>query len=127
MILPARDDDVSHTYCALCRKVEMEGKGWGIVADEDILPGTFVMEYIGQRCLLHVHCPRASALIACCSCLPYFVRLPGASICSALRTLLQSPQFLHPLHFLHADAAVSAQHSALCQLACSGCMGLKRA
>jgi hypothetical protein len=25
----------------------MGAKGWGVVAAEDILPGTFVMEYIG--------------------------------------------------------------------------------
>ena len=26
----------------------MAEKGWGIVADEDIQPGAFVMEYIGK-------------------------------------------------------------------------------
>ena len=32
----------------------MEGKGWGILADEDIMPRTFVMEYIGvpSPCML---------------------------------------------------------------------------
>ena len=25
----------------------MEGKGWGVLADEDIMPRAFVMEYIG--------------------------------------------------------------------------------
>ena len=25
----------------------MEGKGWGVLADESIMPGAFVMEYIG--------------------------------------------------------------------------------
>lgn len=32
-----------------CRRIHMGEKGWGIVADEDILPGTFVMEYIGAK------------------------------------------------------------------------------
>ena len=31
----------------VCRLVEMEGKGWGVLADEDIMPRAFVMEYIG--------------------------------------------------------------------------------
>ena len=120
VISPARDGDMSHAYCALCRMVEMEGKGWGIVADEDILPGSFVMEYIGQRCLLHVHCPQASSLNAHCSCPPYFVRLSWSSIRSALHKLLQIRQIVHPLHFQHADL-LSQQSEVLCAIACSGC------
>ena len=53
----------------------MEGKGWGVLADEDIMPRTFVMEYLGEyigrpgvpRCALPSHawpvtlCTSASA------------------------------------------------------------------
>ena len=40
----------------------MEGKGWGVLADKDIMPRTFVMEYIG------VHFPCMLWPVPLCTC-----------------------------------------------------------
>lgn len=43
------------------QRLHMGEKGWGVVAEQDIQPGTFVMEYMGTMMAL------LPATLPCCS------------------------------------------------------------
>ena len=56
----------------------MADKGWGIVADEDIHPGAFVMEYIGKpghHCLANNKLSCSTSLTDA-HCSPYSMPVP---------------------------------------------------